>query len=263
MQEWLLKRHLYLRPDMGMAGDMFISGLLGFGLPVDRLTAIMERAASKLGGASVQAERHELRRGIPAIGLTISLRENLQGMRLETARFIIQTVMEREAIHSPYFDFALRALDILGTAEKEAHRKLDGLHHTDHHVHLHEAQDIVMDVVGASWALQYLSVDLETVHCVQPVRVGGGIITFSHGTLPVPAPATTAILAEYDIPWEPGPGRFEQLTPTGAAILAALNPKYIFKDGLPPNPRRLSLGKGTIETEPPNVLRLYIDEEQE
>jgi len=255
-----LKRNLYIKPDMGMAGDMFIAGLAGFGLPINTLTGIMERAAVSLGGATVRAETGILFDNIPAIGLVISLQEERPGMGLETARTALETALKTERIHSPYDDFAFRALNILGTAEEKAHLVLDGhTHSSHHHVHLHEAQDIVMDVVGTSWALQELSVDLNTVRCVQPVRTGGGMITFSHGTLPVPAPATTAILEDYDIPWEGGPGQFEQLTPTGAAILAALNPRFIDENGLPSNPRGISFGKGSKETDPPNVLKLYID----
>jgi len=49
---------------------------------------------------------------------------------------------------------------------------------------------------------------------------GNGIIEFSHGKFPVPAPAALEILKEYSLPWHMGPVDGELLTPTGAALLA-------------------------------------------
>lgn len=93
---------------------------------------------------------------------------------------------------------------------------------------LHEAQNILLQLSGAAWALQWLGADLGSVRCISPVRVGGGsTLPSSHGRLSVPAPATLAILEEYEIPFEAGPVPAELMTPTGAAILAALSPTWV------------------------------------
>jgi len=52
----------------------------------------------------------------------------------------------------------------------------------------------------------------------------------SHGRLPVPAPATRAILEEHHISYQSGPVEAELLTPTGAAILAALSPTFVDRE---------------------------------
>jgi hypothetical protein len=52
------------------------------------------------------------------------------------------------------------------------------------------------------------------------VNVGGGTVTFSHGTLDVPTPATRHILDAHHIPWKKSDIAFEMATPTGASILA-------------------------------------------
>lgn len=125
---------------------------------------------------------------------------------------------------------------------------------------LHEARDILVDLVGAASALQFLGLDLDRVRCVGPVRVGAGSVdSGSHGRLPVPAPATDAILQTYRIPWEPGPVRSELLTPTGAAILAALSPSFQSGQGTLPRNAKMGVGMGTRVFQPPheNVLRLF------
>ncbi len=125
---------------------------------------------------------------------------------------------------------------------------------------LHEARDIVLDAVGSAWAMQYLDIDLDKVFCLGPVRVGGGIIdSASHGLLPVPAPATQAILDAYEIPYESGPMEAELLTPTGAALLTALCPTFLTGRPAIPDAVRVGagLGKRVFQSGEPNVLRLY------
>ncbi|MBW2703708.1 MAG: tRNA (N6-threonylcarbamoyladenosine(37)-N6)-methyltransferase TrmO [Deltaproteobacteria bacterium] len=126
---------------------------------------------------------------------------------------------------------------------------------------LHEAQDILLDVTGAAWALQSMGVDLGAVICTEPVRVGGGRTgPTSHGRLPVPAPATQAILDAYQISHEEGPVQAELLTPTGAAILAALSPSFTsdkpdLSDGMLTG---VGLGEKDFGSARPNALSLFL-----
>src|SRR5262249_18762366 len=86
-------------------------------------------------------------------------------------------------------------------------------------VHFHEvgAGDSIADIVGACVALDLLGV--EEVHA-SAINVGSGTVKTEHGVLPVPAPATAALLKDKPI-YSRGP-EVELTTPTGAAILAAL-----------------------------------------
>ncbi len=150
---------------------------------------------------------------------------------------------------------------LAGSDHLELHRR--GVPHT----HpggglLHEAQDILLDVVGAAWALQHLAVEVSRVTCIAPVRIGGGQTPLtSHGRLTVPAPATRAILEEYEIPYAAGPVDAELLTPTGAAILAALSP--VFASELPETASSMQsgigLGRRVSSRAFPNALKLYLD----
>ncbi len=125
---------------------------------------------------------------------------------------------------------------------------------------LHEAQDILLDIIGAAKGLEYLDVRLQNVVCLTPVSVGGGEIRFSHGVLPVPAPATAAILRRYRIPHVAGPVDLELLTPTGAALLAALQPTWRPREMAPVARRaRHGMGLGTRDLVPLNALRCTLD----
>lgn len=111
------------------------------------------------------------------------------------------------------------------------------LSHTHSHgTFLHEAQEIILDITGAVTALESLELNPEAT-ITSPVSVGGGMVQFSHGKLPVPAPATKNILENYKIPYIKGYVESELCTPTGAAILAALNtrkepmPSKFYKKG--------------------------------
>jgi len=141
----------------------------------------------------------------------------------------------------------------------ELHRRGIPHSHAGEEAVLHEAQDILLDVMGAAAGLQHVGVDLNEVQCFMPVAVGGGIITFSHGTLPAPAPATLAILKRHRIPHVAGPVDVELLTPTGAALLAALHPIWTCRQSLPEDEIwARGIGLGTKNLRPLNALRLAL-----
>jgi pyridinium-3,5-bisthiocarboxylic acid mononucleotide nickel chelatase len=115
------------------------------------------------------------------------------------------------------------------------------------------AWDSIADIVGAAAAIAWL--EPSAVTSSAPV-LGSGVIRTAHGLMPVPAPATTAILRGLPVLSE---GQGELTTPTGAAILAAVVTSF----GAPP-PMRLQaqgFGAGTREfADRPNVLRVMLGE---
>jgi len=105
---------------------------------------------------------------------------------------------------------ARRVFARLNTAEEKVHGE---------HVHFHEvgADDAIADIIGACTALSTLEVDGVVI---LPIALGSGTATGSHGTFPVPAPATVAIMEASGLVGSPGGGDGELCTPTGAALLA-------------------------------------------
>ena len=145
---------------------------------------------------------------------------------------------------------ALTIFEILGEAEAAVH----GTDLDETHFHEVGADDAIADVVGAALLLA----DLEVERAVTtPLSAGGGTVSMSHGTYPVPTPAVVEIAERADWALRGGPVDTELLTPTGAAILAHVAAGV---DELPSLTVDASgYGAGAREFEAhPNVLRATV-----
>jgi uncharacterized protein (TIGR00299 family) protein len=145
---------------------------------------------------------------------------------------------------------ASRAFQLLGEAEAAIHSI------PVESVHFHEvgAVDTIVDIVCAAAGSEVLDVHR---WLASPLNVGSGTVECAHGTLPVPAPATLALLR--DAPVYSAGQPMERVTPTGAAILRMLDVQY---EALPPMRIAASgYGAGGRETPgQPNLVRLLIGE---
>ncbi|MGD0730182.1 MAG: nickel pincer cofactor biosynthesis protein LarC [Terracidiphilus sp.] len=146
---------------------------------------------------------------------------------------------------------SIRAFQLLGEAEAAIHSV------PIETVHFHEvgAVDTIVDIVCSAAGAELLAVDR---WLASPLNVGSGTVVCQHGTLPVPAPATLALLA--DAPVYAAGEPMERVTPTGAALLRMLDVRY---ETLPPMRIRASgYGAGGRETAgQPNLLRLLVGEQ--
>ena len=145
----------------------------------------------------------------------------------------------------------------LRKAEQQVHRQ------TEREPHLGElgSVDTLVDVVCTVVGLETLGID--RLYC-SPLPTGSGVIKTSHGALPVPAPATSALFELARVPVQPPPGDIpdagEMVTPTGAAIvttLAAFSQPSLSVE-------KTAYGLGTRNpTAYPNVLVIRIGRELE
>lgn len=148
---------------------------------------------------------------------------------------------------------------------REAFRLLGGAEAAVHGTALEEtafhevgADDAIADVVGACLLLEDLGVDRVVT---TPLATGGGTVEMSHGSYPVPTPAVVNLAAEADWELRGGPVDAELLTPTGAAVLAAVAEGV---DSFPPlRVERSGYGAGgyTFDSRP-NVLRATVGEQR-
>lgn len=127
--------------------------------------------------------------------------------------------MVRRAEPGPVADLAARAVSHIAAVEGALHGEDPAL------VRLHEigGLDTVVDTVGVAAALHLLGVT--EVHC-GPLALGVGTVRTRHGEIPVPAPATTAMLVEAGAEVVGSDIRGETVTPTGAALLLAANARF-------------------------------------
>ncbi len=146
-----------------------------------------------------------------------------------------------------------RAFQLLGEVEAAIHSI------PIEHVHFHEvgAVDTIVDIVCAAAGCDALGVD----HWMaSPLNVGSGTVKCQHGTLPVPAPATLALLGDAPI-YSAGPA-MERVTPTGAALLRALDVSYGTLPAMRVTARGYGAGGRDTPGEP-NLLRLLVGEADE
>jgi hypothetical protein len=125
-------------------------------------------------------------------------------------------------------------------------------------VHFHEvgAVDSIVDIVAAAVCIDNLNIQ-DVV--VSELYEGTGHVKCQHGILPVPVPAVVNILAENGLPIRITDVRGEMITPTGAAIAAALKTK----DSLPRGYiiRKIGIGAGKKDFPKANVVRAYLIDE--
>lgn len=194
----------------GAAGDMLLAALLDAGLEL----AALEGALAGLGlaGYSLRPERASSH-GISGTRLHVDVEPGQPQRDWGQIRAIIEAAPLDELVRA----WALGAFGRLARAE-------GAIHSTPiEHVHFHEvgAVDSIVDMMGVCIGLALLGV--EAVYA-SPLPLGRGWVSTQHGPLPVPAPATLALLTEVSAPTLPAPldSEGELITPTAAALLAEL-----------------------------------------
>jgi pyridinium-3,5-bisthiocarboxylic acid mononucleotide nickel chelatase len=233
----------YLDAFSGLSGDMIVGALLDCGADLDELKRVLDSLPLK--GYRV-ATRRKMVSGISALKFEVEVLEPQPERHLGEIRAIIEAGDMSPSVKRD----ANAIFAALAEAEAKVHRI------SPEKVHFHEvgAVDSIVDVVGCAWGFQRLGVESIVV---TPLPAGSGLVRSAHGVIPVPAPATTELLAGF--PVRLGDGTAEMVTPTGAAVLKAL---------ARPAPAMLSFeiqqvgyGAGAREfADRPNVLRIMLGE---
>jgi uncharacterized protein (TIGR00299 family) protein len=149
--------------------------------------------------------------------------------------------------------FALESLRTMISAEAKIHGESFDT------VHLHEASsiDTLVDLVGCAIALQDLKLFDGRIYSTK-VAVGGGLLKFSHGTVPNPAGAILEIFKNSQFVLTGGLVEEELTTPTGAAMLVNLAQGSInYYPSI--SPEKIGYGAGTKKFEGfANVVRVLV-----
>jgi uncharacterized protein (TIGR00299 family) protein len=194
----------------GIAGDMALASLVDAGAELDEIRNLLQRLP--VSGWALEAEA-VLRAGIAATQVHVHAEED--GVVRTYAH--ISGIVDEARLPDRVRDRAQAVFAAMAEAEGRLHRRPPG------QVHFHElgGVDAIVDVVGTCAGLELLEVDEVWA---SPVATGTGMVRSAHGMLPNPAPAVVALLSG-----APTYGRdvnVELVTPTGAALLAALAVGY-------------------------------------
>ena len=253
---------LYFDCFSGASGDMILGALIDAGLPLDQLRAAVGSLA--LDGVTLEAERVD-RAGIGATKFRVRGADGRRdhhdhrdqahhhphhehGHRGLSA---ICALVDRSALSEPAKDRARRLFRRLAETEAAIHRQ------PVEAIHLHEvgAVDSIIDIAGAVFGLERVGADRIVS---SPLNVGSGTVRCAHGVLPVPAPATTRLVA--GVPVYSSGVEAELLTPTGALLVTDYAEQY----GPLPALRVRQVGYGAGDRDlagMPNVVRVVIGDD--
>jgi len=239
-------RICYLDCFSGISGDMVVGALVDAG--ADPSQVGQELGKLRLEGVCPAFEKCA-RGGIAATKFRVQAPPERKHRHLSD----IEELIRRADLPGRVVERSLSIFGRLGQVEARLHQvPLEK-------VHFHEvgAVDSILDIVGACVGLEALEV--EQVYC-SALNLGWGSVETQHGLLPVPAPATAALVEGKPV-YARGPAA-ELTTPTGAAIATTLAHSF---GPLPPM-RLRAAGYGAGERdfrEQPNVLRVLIGETSE
>lgn len=213
---------LYLECNSGISGDMSVAALLDLG-----------------------ASEEKLKKTLDSMNLNnefkyVITRKNVNAIMATDFDVILPDYHEHSHHHHHEhrnLDDVCRIIDSADMSEKakklskkifeivaEAEAQVHGKDIKDVHFHEVGAIDSIADIVSFSVLFDDLNVD--NVY-ISTLTEGRGFVECAHGKLPVPVPAVCAITSKYKLPLRITDNEGEMVTPTGAAIAAAL---YAGKD---------------------------------
>jgi uncharacterized protein (TIGR00299 family) protein len=256
---------LWIEPIGGISGDMFLGAGADLGLDLAELADLL--GAAGLTGFRIVGKR-EARGGIEGTRVDVELEAD-QHPGHETGHGRswrdIRTLLDHPTLSGPVGSLATRIFGRLAKVEAKIHAA------PEDDVHFHEvgAVDSIVDIVGAAWIVDRLEV---SAVLSRPPPLGSGLVKSEHGPLPIPAPATLALLQGLPSLWE---GTGELTTPTGAAILAECakfeNPGVFVVERVGygvghatwpdrPNLLRISVGTSAAPSRLVGLLEAHIDD---
>ncbi len=227
----------------GVSGDMVLGALTHLGVPGD----FIEDSIGQLLPGEFRLE------------VSVSERMNIYGFKAEVivnnkgkSRNYkqIRRLIEESKFSGRVKTVSLKIFSRLAEVEAAIH----GCAVEDVHFHELGGVDAIVDIVGASLGMEWLAIE-KTV--ASEIPIGKGFIDCAHGRLPVPAPATMALLK--GVPVYGTQVASELVTPTGAAIVTS------FAEDFGPMPgmqiSEVGYGVGAVKLkERPNLLRVVIGE---
>lgn len=263
-------RTLYLECSSGISGDMTVAALLDLG--ADR--KFLEKSLSSLHIGGFQTEVTRVKKsGLDACDFRVILDEEhenydhdmeyLHGHHkiygehhhhhqhrgiLEIRKLILESEMTDRAK-----EIAVSVFEILAEAEAKAH----GTAREEVHFHEVGAVDSIVDIAAAAVCLDELDI---TDVIVTKLYEGTGTVRCQHGVIPIPVPAVVNIVQEKGLSLQITDVEGELVTPTGAAIAAAIKTS----DHLPEEfaIEKIGIGAGKRQYACPGILRAMLIREK-
>jgi len=203
----------------GVSGDMLLCSLVNIGANKSKIIDGIRSAESLCKGVKVKKiDFVEVKKNsLQATELLLDIDDDVHERKGTEIKEIIVKSAGQLKISESAKTFAVKSIETLIHAESKIHGE------PEDSVHFHEAAsfDTVVDLLGTAIALDDLGCFDDDI-VVTPVAIGGGTVTFSHGTSSNPAYAILEIFRESGIITVGGNVKDELTTPTGASMLVNL-----------------------------------------
>jgi len=239
-------RIAYMDCFAGASGDMIVGAFLDAGLALDDLRTALKTLP--LEGYDIQGLKEE-RNHLFGTRFVVNADTHSQPARNFAD---IRGIIQASGLSRDVKEGSIRIFESLAAEEGRIH---DLAPET---VHFHEvgAVDSILDIVGAVFALEALNINRL---CASPLPLGTGFVKTRHGRIPLPAPATIALLK--GIPVYDSGIQAELVTPTGAALLRGLASSF---GPMPPMiVQSIGYGVGSRKLEDrPNLLRVLLGRQE-
>ena len=236
-------RILYFDCPTGISGDMCLASLIDLGVSVEKLKKELKKL--NLSGYEIKVTR-ENRGAVNGVRFKVRSSETHPHRTFKD----IKNLIERSGLKKDVKELSVRIFTNLAKAEGKIH----GISPLKVMFHEVGAIDSIVDIVGASIALNELDIDEVRASAIP---TGSGFVDTMHGRLPVPAPATIEVLK--GVPIVPSPIEMELTTPTGAVILKTVSKGFGKMPAMTVKNIGYGLG-GKDFRETPNALRAVIGE---
>ena len=236
-------RILYFDCPTGISGDMCLASLIDLGVSVEKLKKELKKL--NLSGYEIKVTR-ENRGAVNGVRFKVRSSETHPHRTFKD----IKNLIERSGLKKNVKELSVRIFTNLAKAEGKIH----GISPLKVMFHEVGAIDSIVDIVGASIALNELDIDEVRASAIP---TGSGFVDTMHGRLPVPAPATIEVLK--GVPIVPSLIEMELTTPTGAVILKTVSKGFGKMPAMTVKNIGYGLG-GKDFRETPNALRAVIGE---
>jgi pyridinium-3,5-bisthiocarboxylic acid mononucleotide nickel chelatase len=235
----------------GISGDMVLGALIDLGVPVEWLESQIK--TNILSGFQIKSETIQ-KNGLSAQNVFIKSLDNSHARDYNK----IKKLISESSLSNNVKQNSLTAFEKIALAESKIHSKDIG------HIHFHEvgSVDAIVDIIGSFLCVEYLKID--TVYSSK-ISLGSGFVECSHGTIPVPVPATLAILKNVPVtPHDPDSDTIssELVTPTGAAIITTLTSDFGKIPEMTINNVGYGSGKRESGSKIPNLLRVITGKDE-
>ncbi len=237
---------LWFDPTFGVSGDMLIGAFFGLGVDPDEVVAALATLGLEDWSITAGITR---RCGVVASRAEVTSKTSSHGRHWSSIdKLLAEAMLGDPGLPESVVTGARSTFRRLGEIEAAQH----GVPIDEIHFHEVGAVDAILDITGA-WLCWHLLG--EPMVSFGPVGLGYGTVSAAHGELPIPAPATAALLQGCEI--RSMDVASETVTPTGAALLTTM----ATRSGLMPSGVIESIARGAGGRDPegyPNVVSAYL-----